>query len=252
MRLSYNIILPIIIVLFLIIIFTYKYKIYRKIPITNLCTPILTNKQFDESPVINILTRTGTRDTCFNILKKSILSQSYKNINHIISNDYEKNLYLKSNDNVYHIKRLNKKYVGHCPYNLYLNVLKSKVIDGWIIILDDDARLIDNKFIENLAGILKNCDTNDIIVYDIYIGLNKVKIPKIINNNVFHSLIDMACFAIHSSCNVMFDELCGGDFNFLENAHKENYNLKYINLKIGIWANYNGNAYGNINKLCSI
>ena len=57
-------------------------------------------RHFTTYPVINILTRSGRRESCFKSLKKTLNSQTFNNYNHIISNDNIDNLFLKNEKNV--------------------------------------------------------------------------------------------------------------------------------------------------------
>ena len=133
-------------------------------------------RHFTTYPVINILTRSGRRESCFKSLKKTLNSQTFNNYNHIISNDNIDNLFLKNEKNVIDVIFKPKSHSRDCPYNDYLNVLKSHAKEGWCIILDDDAKFIDKNFLKNLASYCKNYTENDIIIYDIYIGdINKKK-----------------------------------------------------------------------------
>tara|TARA_Y100000389_G_scaffold201430_1_gene244160 strand:+ start:277 stop:1005 length:729 start_codon:yes stop_codon:yes gene_type:complete len=223
-----------------------------------------------ENIQINILTRTGSREILFNNLKNSILNQNYSNIKHIISCDNENCSYLKNEDNV--IKTI-KKDIPYF-YNSYLNELAKNVTHGWIIILDDDSKIINNNFVSDLAKICENSNPKDVLIYRIKYGLNGNILPstsefeealkekKIINKKPIRSAsskngnkykknfklctIDMACFCVHYSLfqKYKFEEISCADYNFLKNL--KNVNFKYLlDFPISLWANYEDPKKGN-------
>ena len=196
---------------------------------------------YDEQITIYILTRSGSREKCFNNLRQSLEKQTYKNWKHIISNDNPNNTYLKHYTNIINVKKQTKE--GECPYNLYLNKLLDECKDGWIIILDDDAKFIDDKFLENLAINCKNANKNQMIIYDTYYGTEK-KIHYVSNTSIREEGCDMANFAFHSSCSLRFDSMCDADRAFIKNASvNHGYDLQKID-NVGIWANYNNQSHG--------
>jgi hypothetical protein len=201
-----------------------------------------------KNPVVNILTRTGVRKKCLQILIDSVKKQNYKNLNHIFSHDNDDclqilNYHSKSHYNIKlsdSIKKNNK-----CFYNLYLNMLIEKVPDNeWILFLDDDSRLIDNNFMKYLSVIINNSRKTDIILFPIYINNFKRKLlPKNDLTNKYISDIDMSNFIINKSAfqDVKFTGECAGDFNLIKKLYKLNkYNfIYYYDLPVGIWTNYN-------------
>jgi hypothetical protein len=195
----------------------------------------------DEQITIYILTRSGSREKCFKNLRQSLEKQTYKNWKHIISNDNPNNTYLKHYPNIINVKKQTKE--GECPYNLYLNKLLDECKDGWIIILDDDAKFIDDKFLENLAINCKNANKNQMIIYDTYYGTEK-KIHYVSNTSIREEGCDMANFVFHSSCSLRFDSMCDADRAFIKNASvNHGYDLQKID-NVGIWANYNNQSHG--------
>lgn len=198
--------------------------------------------------MINILTRTGNREKYFKTLKGTIEKQTYKNIRHLKSND---NIYCKyldeENDVISVIKNID---ADKGFYNLYLNELGNNVKEGWVIILDDDSKLIDNYFIEKLADECSNSKENEILIFKSIIWPRRRLIPS---NQYFDKKlvklghIDMACFCVHHSVftKFSFDSRTCGDINFLEKIKKDkNFKFKFINLPVGIWANYDGEKFG--------
>tara|TARA_R110000787_G_scaffold102000_1_gene207759 strand:- start:61 stop:660 length:600 start_codon:yes stop_codon:yes gene_type:complete len=93
--------------------------------------------------LINVLTRTNKRPQSFRRCVDSINSQTYKNINHIVSvhNKESYEYAIKYCDNVVMIKEEigNTQYGNNYePYNLYVNRLIDEVKEGYIMFLDDD------------------------------------------------------------------------------------------------------------------
>ena len=197
--------------------------------------------------MITILTRSGYRQKDFEQLRASINKQTIKPY-HFISNDNPNCTFLSNEKNVFPVVAQPEK--GKAFYNLYLNELVSNVEEGWIIILDDDSKLIDNTFIEKLMNICKNTSNDKIIIYQNYIQENKIKIPhdSIFNNKrIKKGNIDMSNFCIHHSVlkQVKFHGKQCGDYNILKKLKDKNFEFKFINnIPIGIWANYQGEKHG--------
>lgn len=197
---------------------------------------------------INILTRTGNREEYFNSLKKSLDKQTYKNFRHIKSNDNPNCNYLKNETDVINVKK--DKNAGIAFYNLYLNNLGAEVEDGWIIILDDDSKLIDETFIEKLAKECIESKENEILIYQSLLLPKKRLIPSkndFNNKKIRRCGIDMACFCFHHSIlkKFSFDGRKQGDINFLEKIQEnKSFEFKFINLPLGVWGNYDGAKNG--------
>ena len=201
----------------------------------------------DNDILINILTRSGNREEKFLNLKNSINNQEYKNIRHIISNDNSNCSYLNNDLEVYFVEKIG----GEVFYNLYLNILASKVESGWVIIMDDDSKIIENSFLSKLSQICKESNENDIIIFQAKVGNRNAILPSDIHmkKKIFtQGGIDMVCFCVYFTVfnYYKFTSKRCGDYNFLNKLRSsKNYNFKYIdNLPIGIWANYNGHMSG--------
>jgi GT2 family glycosyltransferase len=195
---------------------------------------------------INILTRTGNREKYFSTLKKTISNQTYENIRHIKSNDNPECTYLLNEPDVFNVEK--KAELGKAFYNLYLNEIAKNVTEGWVIILDDDCKITDNNFIENLATHCSNSNSNEVLIFQSKI--DTVIIPK--TNDFNKKLIrvcgiDMACFCIHHTVfeDIQFDERICGDFHFIKKVESDKkYTFKFIDIPVGLWANYNGCKHG--------
>jgi hypothetical protein len=209
---------------------------------------LMPEESINKDITINILTRSGNRPTYFKALKDSILTQTYPHIRHIISNDNPSCDYLTDEKDVYAVTK--SPSLGYGFYNLYLNELAKQIEDGWVIILDDDSKLVDNTFIEKLAEICSTSNENDVLIYQNILWPNKILIPpsKIFKaEEVLWSNIDMVCFCVHYSIfnNIQFRCICGGDFSFLDDVrNSKKYNFKFVSLPQGVWGNYDGAKHG--------
>ena len=209
--------------------------------------PVTNAGDMNDVTMINILTRTGTRQQCFRNLQSSIREQTHRRIRHILSVD------VRPVQQCFQCKdceliEVQKRTSGRCPYNAYLNELASRVDDGWVIILDDDARLIAPTFLENLSRECTRSDPNEILIYPILLGEGADEFGKgeIDMATLQVGELDMANFCAHRSvfeC-VQFTEECAGDFKFLERCHTAGYQFRFLDISVGIWANYSGPRNG--------
>ena len=109
-----------------------------------------------KEPKIYILTRTSGRPEFFKACRKSILEQSYKNWEHIVSyDDVETFKYVSAaGDGVVPVgvDKLIKTPEMNCPYNLYNNNLLKRVPNGgWVLFLDDDGKLYNKESLKVLS-----------------------------------------------------------------------------------------------------
>ena len=193
--------------------------------------------------IFNILTRTSNRPNGFDKCYNSIINQTYKNINHIVSYDNDKDLdYLNKYDltkvkvdREFLIKTDTSKVqkspnFWFSPHNLYLNVLLEHVSDGWIIFLDDDDMLLSDTVIEEINNSLVDEDT--MLIW-------QMRYPNgmILPNNSDYKLkkirlggIGGSCFTFHSKWKdvAKWDAYKCGDFRFLEKLSKSIPNKKWI------------------------
>ena len=198
--------------------------------------------------IINIFTRSGNRPTFFKTLKDSILKQTYPHIRHVISNDNPKCTYLNNEKYVCSVTKplsLNNGF-----YNLYLNELAKTINTGWVVILDDDSKLTNNHVIEHIARHCSNSKTTDVLIYKVMLFPNKTVLPdreRWRKCSIECGGIDMACFCVHYSVfnDVQFQCRCGGDFWFIDDIIKcGKYKFKFVDIPLGIWANYKGARLG--------
>ena len=123
-----------------------------------------------KNPTINILVRTSNRPLAFDICINSILNQTYKNINIIVSYDDEQTFkYIKKypihaikcnkvdSDSIPTINNI--EYGAKAPYNLYLNTMMEYVTDGWITYQDDDDCYCDLSAIQSMVNNIVDDDS---------------------------------------------------------------------------------------------
>jgi hypothetical protein len=203
-------------------------------------------------PLINILTRTGKREVLYHHLRNSIEEQTYPFVRHLKSNDNPECNYLRHETDVFAVdeskeaEREDSRF-----YNLYLNTLASYITEGWVIILDDDSKMIDSSFLSQLADICDVSRENEIIIYRARIGEGEGVIPPIEHMNehiIEKTCIDMACFCAHYTvfAKYKFTSEIYGDYNFLTLLKNSNeFQFKFVeNLPVGIHANYEGARHG--------
>lgn len=126
----------------------------------------LKEKWIDEKPLLNIIIRTSGRPNYFHDCIKSVLDQTYKNINIIVgyddavSQEYIKKfpclrVPLNKWTGKKPFKPDNDFYGDWFPYNIYFNELGSYAQLGYIIYLDDDDRFFEKNVLEQLACLIK-------------------------------------------------------------------------------------------------
>jgi len=182
-----------------------------------------------KQPLINILTRTSNRPNYFKECFNSVKTQTYKNINHIISvdNDETEEYVKQYTDNYIRVNPINKNIIPNingrniAPYELYLNDLRKEVKDGWIMFLDDDDMLMINTSIQKIVNNILNDDQmliwrvkfpNRIIPEQIYFDKKQI----VLNH------FSMIGFMYHKKFDsyAKFDPYYGGDYFFAKQLEK--------------------------------
>lgn len=198
-------------------------------------------------PKINIITRTGTRENCFSILKKSLQTQTFKNYVHYKTNDNPFNSFLQNEKNVINVTHLKSERCKKipCPYNRYLNEAVREITDGWVLIIDDDAKFVNDRFLQELATLCSKKKPSEIFLYPIYFRSRKQIFP--LNHSLRIGTFDMASICIHSSVlkQYNFTGRCGADFELIHFLQRKGFKVSIENkLPIGVWGNYNGSRKG--------
>ena len=149
-------------------------------------------------PVIYILTRTSNREQLFKQCCESINKQLFVNIRHIVSYDNEvtKN-YVKSYDHIYKtVDLISKKSKIH-P-NQYIDCIYESLETcepGWVLVLDDDDKLMTNHAIYNLEKYMT--DPLNLITWMLY-RPDKFIYP-VDKNNPIVGEIGSCCYLYHTT-----------------------------------------------------
>jgi len=191
-------------------------------------------------PQIYVLTRTSNRPNSFEKCLKSVRTQTYKKIKHIVTVDNLKDLnYVQKHkispivinkENISKEKDISNPRTGKrfLP-NLYLNKMISTLDDGWIIILDDDDYFSNNQSVEKIVSHIKY--PTDIIFWQMQYPNSRV-LPTLVDFNKVPKLgkIGSPCFTIHTSIakQLKFDGWKCGDYRFILKAFNKTSHKKWI------------------------
>lgn len=191
-----------------------------------------------DPPLMNILTRTSGRKSCFEKLRQSFDQQTYPRKRHLVANDRE-DAYVRGLSDVVSVTP--DQNAGKCFYNKYLNTLWKRVREGWVMFLDDDAFMFDNGFLERVANRCATLNPKTLLVVHSYYGPHKSVLPRKLQKG--H--VDMANICVHSSCPYRFDGNCGGDWRLVQKILEDpSYKVVHMRRPFGVWANYMGKANG--------
>lgn len=203
-------------------------------------------------PYLNILTRTNSRPKSFERCHNSIKNQTYKNIRHIVSIDdlKDKDYVEKYDVDWYFVDRQELEKLPDIPnpntgmrfiYNKYLNVLIDKVKDGWVMILDDDDYLADNKVVEKIMSKINH--PTDMIIQQMQYPNGKV-LPSIQEMHAQPRLgrIGSPCVVVHNTLAkaAKFDGWKCGDFRYITKLWKLSNDKKWIKTPIVKIGNFGG------------
>lgn len=208
---------------------------------------------------INILTRSANRPLGFYNCYQSVVNQTYKKVNHLVS--YEDDIDLEYIDYAGVNKVKVEKYKGnklthpkgylHAPYNLYCNELMRNVDKGWIMFLDDDDHLRHNKVLKELVSEIMKADEDTIFIWQMRYP-NGIILP---NSKHFKSqkieinYIGSPCFIFHSKYKNFgeWDEWKASDYRVIKRLLEEIPKSKWIE-KVYIQINNYG-GFGNRNDI---
>ncbi len=189
------------------------------------------NMLFCKRPLINILTRTSGRENFFGECRDSVMRQNYDNIRHIVGTDDKESLkYLKdiNDEDKLEYKRLQKTEKMTFPYNVYLNKLTEKVHQGWIMVLDDDDKLVGKHAIDKLILRIKSED--EMLIWKTWFP------DKIIPNRTFGKKITRGDvtgigFMYHSKHKnkVKWQGVKMGDYEFIEEM-SNHLRVRWVNV----------------------
>jgi len=181
-----------------------------------------------QSPLINIITRTSGRPNGFKRCHQSIKSQTYKNIRHVVSiDDFKDKEYVEAcgvtpifidKQKIISLPDIPNPNTGkRFIYNLYFNVLFSKVNSGWILILDDDDFLANEHVVQEMVNNINN--NNDMLIWKMRYP-NGQMLPRQMNIRPRLGTIGSPCIMIHSSVakGIKWDGWKCGDYRYISKA----------------------------------
>ena len=182
-----------------------------------------------EKPFINILTRTSGRPKGFKELHKSLQIHNYPGLRHLVSYDHKEDLqYLEH----FKAEKIEVSPVldpkadpeEYKPYNLYCNTLLEQVQQGWILILDDDNKLYNQKSLKILAKEISKADEDTLLIFQTSYP-NGSRIPEDIyfkKQSIEKYHIDTACVVFHSKYKsaAKWDSWRTADYRFIRDLAK--------------------------------
>jgi glycosyltransferase involved in cell wall biosynthesis len=197
-------------------------------------------------PLINIITRTSNRPLYFKECRRSIISQTYKNVKHIIGvDDVASESYLTSlpYTRIPSEKILDKDKIPYrkfwynppesqgespAPWNLYMNHLYKEVEDGWVMFLDDDDNFVNEGSLKEICNHLN--DENSLIIWKLIIDDAILPTKQCFGNYPIPYEISGIGFMFHSKyLNLaQWDSWGAGDFRVIHNLFNNVKNTVWI------------------------
>ena len=205
----------------------------------------------DKEPIVNILIRTSNRPNYFDNCIKSILEQTYKNVNIFCSIDNKDKYTIKYPVYPVNVKKVTEikdkamsEYYGvKFPSNLYLNNLQEKVKEGLIMYLDDDDILTDSNSLKTIVDEYKK--GNELIFWKI--ESNGRIIPSVKNWGKAPVSCDISgiglAFDSKHKKHAMWEAYKRGDFRIATKLYNKIDKIKFIDEILT--KTQNGNNSGN-------
>lgn len=212
-----------------------------------------------ENILINILTRTSNRPIGFDNLRYSIISQTYRNVRHIVSYDDDDDLNYINKYDVKKVKvnNLNEEKYNHPDgftpafYNLYCNELLNNVSDGWVMFLDDDDCFLHNKALEEIVHEVKKADYDTMFFWQMRYPDGRIIPPKkeFKEQKIEIYKVGAPCFLFHSKYknNSKWDGWKVSDYRFIKSLSNHIPKKKWLN-QVYIQINNQGDL-GNKNDI---
>ena len=167
---------------------------------------------------LNILTRTSSGFMNMALMGEMLKRQKYPYLRHIISYDdpfYENFINLSRIKNSEMVKVSPGKRHNYF-YNLYCDVLLSRVREGWVMFLDDDDELVRDDTVRRIMHIVSHYTPNDLLIFHNYredkiIQIHDRKHPKV-------GEVCISSFVFHSSMKKLsrFTDTSHGDYDFFK------------------------------------
>jgi hypothetical protein len=205
--------------------------------------------------MINIITRTNNRPNGYKQNREQVIRcgmemlAPFNEVNHIIiTDDKESTKYIDVPYTFFDKKKepTTDKPFGAIiwrPYNLYFNDVKDQLKEGWVMYIDDDDRLHNDRSLQDLYEILGQYNEDTIIFFQ-----NEFKdgrkmpldnwdgVPRL-------NYIGGSCLIFHTKWmdDVVWDEWSGGDFRMMDKLYKKVPNKVFINKPI-VYVNQTGSG----------
>ena len=234
---------------------------------------------------MSIITRSGLagRDPLFGPMRDSVLQQDFSRVHHLISTQHKSCGYLppwrEESPSQCGVRttivqaRLNltKSFADpngggnmkRCPHNKFLRELLDSVGPrSWIMIVDDDARLLSPHHVSNVMREASRSPTNTVLLQPSRVGNNESKHEykhldgKTIwpmhgwpDRSMAYLRVDMTNLVFHQSMakHIILSNQCGADkliFKMLLRAGGKPRELDANVTGVGIWGNYRGQSRG--------
>lgn len=179
--------------------------------------------------MITLLIRTSFRPVLFKRLLDSIRSQTYKDIDIIVSFDDERALeYIPSDIRKIRVEKSDEKFF----YDAYCNQLKELVTHGYFMFIDDDEFLYD---VNALMKVSKHLNRKYATICQMKRGKNlKPSNDLIRNRRIVRGKVGMPCIilhAIHKDVAKFDGSISAADFFFIKDVQKK-IPFKFINVAV--------------------
>lgn len=195
---------------------------------------------------LSVLTRTGQRAELYRALKDSIDAQIFDParivVSHVLSVDRSTCDYVKDGPLVVHPKRQRRRHSEHCPYDAYLFQMLAVAPEGWVMILDDDALLVERQHFARVGDELSNMDPHTVVLQPSLVSEAAAVWP--LRDARFASgwRIDTSNLLFHTAWapHLRADPSCGADKRLLDTLLELGGVLRVLDIPAGVWANRHG------------
>ncbi len=219
----------------------------KKISPDNQCL-LYNSTQFNyynsDKPIIYILTRTSNREYLFKECCDSINKQSFVNVRHIVTYDNNQTYqYVKKYNHLYKMIDLTL-YKSKLHPNQYIDHLYTAIHEnepGWIIVLDDDDKFMNEHALYHIEKLLTNME--NLIIWMLY-RPDKYIYPKNKKNPIVGE-IGSCCYCYHTSKikKGIWEGSGIGDFQFFKQLFDNTNKHIYIDYPL-TGVNYNEKISG--------
>jgi len=199
---------------------------------------------------LSVFTRTGKRAELYRALKDSmeaqVLDPARIAVSHVLSVDVPTCDYVKDGPLVIRPRRQRRRHSEHCPYDAYLVQMLAVAPEGWVMILDDDALLVDRQHFARVGEELSGMDPRTIVLQPSLVSETAATWP--LRDASFASgwRIDTSNLLFHTTWapHLHADPICGVDKRLLDTLLGLGGVLRVLDIPAGVWANRYGALRG--------